>query len=283
MNLAFWGFREWPFERTFALNRFFAAPIHDEALSRLLFLVEEQRRCGMLLGLSGTGKSFLLHLLQDRSRRMGRVTIRCEASCLTGIELCHQIAFNLNVPFDLNSSSAYLWQGIQNRLSAMAVIRQPLVIILDHVDRVESSVNQTIWRLRQVADSIGIRMTILLASRDRQIPQALKDLVELKIELSPWSSSEVSSFVRSSIIYAGVQDALFTDEAMNTIHDLTGGVPVHVMSLCHLSLLAAMGQEETLVSSEIVESVANEMPAIGGLASSPLQQLLEPALVASAS
>ena len=75
MDLAYWGFRRWPFERTFAPDRFFASPVHEEALARLLFLVEEFRRTGIVIGPAGTGKTYLLKQLQQRAERLGRLTV----------------------------------------------------------------------------------------------------------------------------------------------------------------------------------------------------------------
>ena len=56
MDLSYWGFQRWPFDRTFAQDRFYSSPIHEEAFARLLFLVEEFRRSGLLTGPAGTGR-----------------------------------------------------------------------------------------------------------------------------------------------------------------------------------------------------------------------------------
>ena len=62
MYQKYWGLRESPFRSGRARRRFYNSPTHDEALSRLHFLVEQHYRMGLLVGPSGSGKSLLLNV-----------------------------------------------------------------------------------------------------------------------------------------------------------------------------------------------------------------------------
>ncbi len=264
MDLAYWGFRHWPFERTFAADRFFLTPNHEEALARLLFLVEEFRQTGIVMGPTGSGKTFLLKRLQQRAERLGRQVVCSEATGLDGYELISQIAFGCHVPCDPDASAAKIWSCLNAKFAALTLVRQPLVILIDHFDLVEFSCQQTVCRLRQLADSCGLKLTVILATRDRIIPAALLDIVELKIDLVPWSSAEMAQFITTSIALAGSSEILFTDEALRSLHVLTKGIPTNVVALCNLTLLAAMGAEEKLITSELVQAAADELPSRPG-------------------
>ena len=259
MDLGFWGFRHWPFERSFSADRFFASQQHDEAMARMLFLVEESRRCGIIVGASGTGKTYLLKLLQQRSERLGRLVVRCEATGIEGEEFIGQIAVGCNAAVDPNSTSARIWSGLRARFAALAVIRQPLIILIDHFDQVEFRCQQAVWRLNQLADAVGLKLTVVLATRDRTFPAVLQDLVELRIDISPWNSSETSQFIKSAVEHADCRDGVFTDDAISAIHEVTNGVPARVVSLSSHSLLAARGQDQMLVTREHVEAAASEL------------------------
>ena len=259
MDLGFWDFRHWPFDRSFSAERFFASQQHDEAMARMLFLVEESRRCGIIVGPSGTGKTYLLKLLQQRSERLGRLTVRCEATGIEGEEFIGQIAVGCNAAVDPNATSARIWNGLRARFAALAVIRQPLVILIDHFDQVEFRCQQAVWRLNQLADAVGLKLTVVLATRDRTFPAVLQDLVELRIDIAPWNLSETTQFINSAISHAGYLDNLFTDDALTAIHEVTNGVPARVVSLSSHSLLAARAQEQMLVTRECVEAAANEL------------------------
>ena len=259
MDLGFWGFRHWPFDRSFSAERFFASQQHDEAMARMLFLVEESRRCGIIVGPSGTGKTYLLKLLQQRSERLGRLVVRCEATGIEGEEFIGQIAAGCNAAVDPNATSARIWSGLRSRFAALSVIRQPLIILIDHFDQVEFRCQQAVWRLNQLADAVGLKLTVVLATRDRTFPSVLQDLVELRIDVAPWNSIETSQFINSAVERAGFREVLFSDDAITAIHTVTNGVPARVVSLSSHSLLAARGQDQLRVTRECVEAAAREL------------------------
>lgn len=261
MDLAYWGFRRWPFERLLTSDRFFASPLHDEAMSRLLFLVEECRRTGFMAGPGGTGKTYLLKLLQQRAERLGRLTIRADATGLDGHELISEIASGCHVPCDPDATSARIWNGIHQRFAALAVIQQPVVLTIDHFDLVDFRCQQAVARLRQLADAIGMKLTIILASRNPLIPSTIQDIVELRIDIGPWAATETARFVQWSIEKAGSSANLFTDDALDSIHGITNGIPSGILTLCNLALLAAQARDEKRVSSDIVEAAHQELMA----------------------
>jgi general secretion pathway protein A len=261
MDLDYWGFRRCPFERSYAADRFFFSPIHEEAFARVLFLVEEFRRTGMLIGPAGTGKTFVLKLLQQRAERMGRLAIRCDATGSQGDELIAQIAIGCFVPCDAHASLAQLWGGLRDRFAALTLIQQPVVIIVDHYDSVDPSCHQSLRRLRHLADSMGLKLTIIVGTSDKSMLTALQDTVELRIDLASWTVEETSRFIHSTISEAGVSVSLFTDDAVSSIYQYSGGIPARIVTLCNLVLLAAMDQDQKLVTSELVEAVTHEMHA----------------------
>ena len=62
MYQAHWGLQESPFRGLLDPKFFYQSPTHEEALARLQFLVDQQRRLGLLVGPPGSGKSLLLEV-----------------------------------------------------------------------------------------------------------------------------------------------------------------------------------------------------------------------------
>ena len=62
MYTKYWGLQESPFRGSLDPRYYFNSPSHDEALARLQFVVENQRRLALTLGDSGSGKSLLLQI-----------------------------------------------------------------------------------------------------------------------------------------------------------------------------------------------------------------------------
>jgi len=260
MDLSYWGFQRWPFERTFAQDRFYTSPIHEEALARLLFLVEEHRRMGLLTGPAGTGKTYLLRLLYERAERLGRLTVRCDATGMSGIELAMQIAIACHVPVAVDDSPLRVWHGISERFAALTLVQQSVLVIVDHFDHAEHSCQQALCRLRQAAEAAGTKLTMVLASRERVVPSLLQDHVELGIDVVPWTADETTQFIQFCLARANSKEMLFTDEAVTAVFEATSGVPNSIVMLCSLALLAAKGQDATVVTSECVVACAGELP-----------------------
>ncbi len=71
MYANYWGLAEIPFRNTIETRWFYESPGHEEALARLIFLIEQRRRCGVLSGPAGSGKSLVLELLRRETLRTG--------------------------------------------------------------------------------------------------------------------------------------------------------------------------------------------------------------------
>jgi type II secretory pathway predicted ATPase ExeA len=259
MDLAFWGFRHWPFERSASGNRPFVGASHDEALARLLFLVEERRRCGLLSGAAGTGKSCLLRQLQAGATRLGRLCVRVDATGLDGRELAWRVADGCQADCNADDSSTRVWSSLQTRFAGLAIVRQPVVALIDHFDLVEFGCNQSLRRLMQLADATGVELTVLIAARERFTAPLLLDSVELYVELSAWSEDETARFLWDSLRQAGSCEAIFTADAIQAIQALTHGNPSKVVWLCDLALLAALSEDRRRVDSQVVEAAAMEL------------------------
>lgn len=257
MDLGYWGFRYWPFERSLATDRFFASSSHEEALSRLLFLIEQSRRCGVIAGPHGAGKTLLLKLAAQRAERLGRTVIRCEG--LDPADLVTQVTHVCVGPCAANLTSAAAWNAIRTRFTAMALIRQPVVILVDHFEAAEAAGILTLRRIQQLADSVGLKLTTVISTALAVIPPGLQELADLRIEVTPLSVDDTSTWIRSAVEGAGCRRSLFTEEAVTTIHRVAGGIPSTILSLCDLCLLAAGGQDEFQVTGETVTAVVPEL------------------------
>ena len=259
MDLSFWGFRHWPFARSVNERHLFVGAAHEEACARLLFLVEERRRCGLLSGAAGTGKSCLLRKIQSAAMRLGRQCVRLDATGLDASEFAWQIADGCHAECRVSDSSAQIWSSLQARFSGLAVVNQPVVLLVDHFDLVEFGCGQILRRLTQLADSTGADLTVLIAARERFTAPLLLDVVELHVELTAWSESETSRYIADALQLAGTRETIFTTDAVATIHRQTRGNPARVAWLCDLALLAAMSGDQRRVNAHVVNAAAEEL------------------------
>lgn len=257
MDLAFWGFSRWPFQRQSIANSEAIGASYDEAKARLLYLVDECRGCGLLIGPGGTGKSRLFREVKKYAERRGRSCFEVSGPDLAPGELALQIAGPS--PFHADQSIGAAWEAIQRQFASVALVGQPIVVLVDHVDLTSRSVEHDLRRLMAVADHVGASLTVLIAAAEFPSGGRFAEMVDLLIELNSWSPDDVARFVNSSLMNAGARNDVFSPEAIRAIADFTEGIPREVIRLCDLSLLAAMSDDRSDVDGRIVEAAATEL------------------------
>lgn len=100
----------------------------------------------------------------------------------------------------------------------------------------------------------------LLTTMDRT-PQ-LEERLDVQCLLRPFSRSETASYVTHRLRTAGAVREVFAEDALQTLHDLTQGVPRRINRLCDLALLIGFAEERDSISAAHLESVQCELVAV---------------------
>jgi general secretion pathway protein A len=257
MDLAYWGFSHWPFQRRQIAGDAAIGSSHDEAYARLLFVIDEQRRCGSLTGPAGTGKTCVFRRTADYARRQGRMCISIDAAGMEAVELTMVIGDQIHA--DCHGASApTTWSCIQHQLANRALVRQATVVLIDNVDSAHRDCGQILRRLMNLAESLDAAVTVLLFSREPVANADLQEQIDLSIELSGWSRSETSQFISHATRTAGARRDIFTTDAIASIQELTQGIPADVIRICDLALLAAMNDDRREVDAALVLAAVTE-------------------------
>jgi type II secretory pathway predicted ATPase ExeA len=259
MDLEFWGFNHWPFDRNIVEDQLFTSAAFDEAQARLSFLVDERRSLGTLRGPAGTGKSCLLRSVMKVAKRTARHCLFVDATGIDGRELVWQVAEACDVDCDVDDSSGKLWSGLQSRFYGFSVVRQPVLLLIDHFDSSNLECCEVLRRLICLSDLTATDLTVLLATRDRPTLPLLLEVVDLQVEASDWTRQETAQFIRNAIRRAGEAELIFNEEAIQAVHAKTRGNPSRIVKLCDLSLLAAMSEGVRRVDFGIVDAAAREL------------------------
>ncbi|MBS0204393.1 MAG: AAA family ATPase [Planctomycetes bacterium] len=256
MDLAYWGFDRWPFQHHQS-DGVPAGAVHEEALARLLFLVEEQRRCGLLTGPAGIGKSCLLQVVKSHAQRLGRLCIHLDATGINPTDFAWQFADQLHADCEPDSSLVKCWSQIQRQLANSAIVGQSVVVLVDNLDQCQPGASGALRRLMNLADAIG-PMTVLMTARN-QAANELPDDIELSVELTAWTAAETSHFINESMRRCGARVPVFSGDAVTAVYDATRGNPSQVLRMCDLALLAAMADECRVVDARIITALNLEL------------------------
>jgi general secretion pathway protein A len=260
-----WGLQRSPFRSGLDPRFFYHSPTHEEALSRLHFLVEERRRVGLLMGVAGSGKSLLLEVFAQQLRKSGLPVAKVDLLGLEPAEMLCLLAGGLELNLDPTEGVARLWRSVTDRLIEYRYQQLETVILLDDADRAAAPVLDLATRLAQHDPSPASRLTIVLAgqrTRISRIGDRLLELAELRIDLDPWEQSDTEAFLSSLLAQAGRPSSPFAEPAVARLHELSRGIPRRVSRLADLALVAAAGEELQQIDAEVVESVYHELSVI---------------------
>lgn len=259
MHAQYWGLVDIPFQSTIDRRWFYEGPTHEEALARLLFLVEQRRRCGLLAGSAGTGKSMLLSVLKHAVKHAQGEAVAIDLVGMDATDLLWELASQLRLSPQADDSRLTLWRKVEDALLGNCLAQTRTVLLFDHLDRADNSCPGIIARLMHLNCRSTPWTTIIAAVRKNSLPEyrdIFQDAIDLQIEVATLNQDESRDYVLSQLKSVGRRESLFTDAALNCIFEKSNGLPREINRLCDLSLLSAMSTRATSVSEDVVASVA---------------------------
>ncbi len=262
MYANYWGLKEFPFRNTLDARWFFQSAAHDEALARLLYLVENHRRCGVLSGAAGTGKSLLLGILAGEATRTGAEVAHVDLIGRSSHETLWEIVAELKVPAGPDDSATRLWRKLHDHILANRFARSPLVLLLDHLDRAQAECVALVERLQHLSAGGETGLTLILGVRDERaaaLAPVLREISDLRIDLVALDRTESQQYIEAMLTRAGAAQSLFDSSAVDRLFEETRGVPRHLNRLCDLSLLAGMADHALRIDEAIVAAAAEEL------------------------
>lgn len=257
-----WGLTASPFSGQLNSRWFHETPVHEEALARMLFLIEQRRGFGLLGGEPGTGKSLTLRTLAEQVARSQRLVCRINLVGMEAGELLWQVATQLRLAPSEADSRWSLWRRVSDQLAALRMGRTHSVFLLDHLERAEGSCLGMLERLFHEAEAASGHFTFIAAVRSRDMGRLgglLQDVADLRVELPALRLEETRDLIHGLTGRAGSRRELFDDPAIARIHRHSRGFPRSIHRLCELALIAGMAENRTLVTAELVDSIASSL------------------------
>jgi type II secretory pathway predicted ATPase ExeA len=236
-------------------------PRHAEALARLEYLARRESGCGAILGPPGCGKSWLLQAGHALLQRLPATVCHVNAAGTNESTLLRDMAAQLGLGLPATSGSPALWQALGDLLDGLRSVGEPVVLLLDDLDRAPEPTVKAVARwLRDPALTAG--MVVVWTARTPladPLAEELGPLVDLRVELAPLTADETLDYVDQSLRRAGMSAAVMERDALRQIHERTAGDLRRIDRLCRFALLAAMAEERETISADVVEALAAEV------------------------
>ena len=264
--LAHWQLRERPFEATWDPRFFYASPEHEEALSRLQYLVEETTmNLGLLSGEIGCGKTLTRAVFAARldARRFQVVTL--ENSGFPFNDLLAAILRRLEPNGSVNGSKFERCERLEVALKRLAAEGRHLVLLLDEAqDMPAAGLHQLRWLTNFNGDGRAV-LTLVLIGQPELRPlvaddAAINQRISLRFHLCPLRREDVPGYVRHRLRAAGhATGEVFAEAAADAVFAATRGVPREVNRLAKLALEQAWVAEARGVEAPSVAAVVRDL------------------------
>ena len=266
MYLQHWKLNELPFENTPNPKFFYSSEAHEEALSRLEYLVSERKACGVLTGVYGCGKTFVLHaLIKAVTPQGGRFSVVTNPN-LDAAGILRMVLYGFkktSVPAD----KTQVLIELQETFTKVADDGKHSIVIIDEAHAIEDQkVFEELRLLLNFQTEDRFLVTLLLVGQPelKALVDANKQLnqrVNLRYHLGPFSVEETGRYVHHRMKIAGCADpgAVFPPSAVEVIHKQSGGIPRWINQVAHMSLLVGFSKSVQSLAPEMIQEAAQDL------------------------
>lgn len=264
MYLEHWKLNKTPFGNVPTRNIFYRSPQHEEALRRLLYVIEHRKGVALLTGEVGSGKTTIIKALSDFLDQ-DRYHLRTISNpALQPIDLIKAIVLKLGGHAE-NGSKTVLLDQLHRLLNHNAEKGISTVLAIDEAHVIGNSATLDELRMllnMQTDDDFLITLILLgqppLLTNISEL-QPLKERISIKYNLEPLDVQNTLNYVIHRLKCAGASRGIFSREAIQALHDYTGGLPLRINNLCDRCLLIGLMHQSSIVDSKVVKDAIEDL------------------------
>jgi type II secretory pathway predicted ATPase ExeA len=265
----FYGLREKPFALTPDPAFLFLAKRHRHALTMLEYVLMEASGFALITGEVGCGKTTVVrHFLESTPRPLN-----------VGFITNTHPGFGPLLPWIMEALGMEIGQGgpsEQYRGFVSHIKREyeagrRAVLVIDEAQNLGVTGLEELRVLSNLnAGKHMLLQTILIGQPELRAMLGLLQLrqlaqrIAIDHHLEALRQEETVAYIRHRLTVAGGRPDIFTPEALELVHDCTGGVPRLVNLVCDTALVYGFSDQQTIIAPELVEQVVADR-ASGGL------------------
>ncbi len=265
MYETFFALERRPFSAAPLLDFYFPAHAIEAARRTLTGCVERAAGPGVIFGPPGTGKTLLCHILAEQFRASARVAMVSSTHLATRRALLQVILFEIGLPYrEMDDSELRL--SIVDHLTSDVKNTHGMVLLVDEAHSLPWKLLEEIRMLSNLVVESKMRVHIVLAGNsvlEERLASprfgALNQRLVARCYLGPLNREETLGYVQSQIASAGGNAMdIFAEDALQSIYQISGGIPRLVNQVCeHALILASAGGHSTLNAAGIEEAWAD--------------------------
>ena len=266
----YWQLHSRPFDNCIDGRFYYPSEVHQGALLKLRYVVENERGAALLAGGAGSGKTLVINALERQLDERFSPLVHVVFPQMSVRELLSYVAAEMGA---LTGPSATLSidegvRRLQHFLAENTRRGHHAVVAIDEAHLlVETEALDTMRLLMNLEGASKPALTLILIGQPQLLPAvarmpALEARLAVKCLLRPFNLEETISYVSHRLTAAGATHEIFTTEALSTLYNLTGGNPRRINRLCDLALLIGYAEEQVRINAHQIEAVSNELVAV---------------------
>lgn len=264
MYKEFYGFTTYPFSITPDPQFLYLSKKHETCLHYLLYSFEKGHEFVVLTGKTGTGKTLLLKVFEQRLDKKARVAFLVNSS-LNSLDILRHTFHELQLDV-AGESKIELLISLKKILLNSEKMNERFVIIIDEAQNLSVDVLEHLRLLTNFEGSEKKNLQIILAG-DQQLEDRLRLMeleqlskrVDFRCCLIPMEDHETQGYVERRLAVAGVTQPVFTSPAMKKIFAYSQGVPRIINLICDNALLCGFGHEKRKIGHDIIQQVVQDL------------------------
>lgn len=264
----YWKLKEKPFENTPDPHFLYYSQRHEEALSRMLYAIREQKGAAILTGEYGSGKTLLSRVLLEELNNDKYSSALIFNPRLPPLELIKEIIYQLGSDVSSLSNKNDLLHSLNGVLYKNRNTNKNTVIVVDEAQAIgeEDSFEELRLLLNfQLNDSFLLTLILLgqpeLKERIDKLPQ-LRQRLAVRYHLKALTEIETKEYIEHRLEVAGAKEQIFLEDAFKEIYYFSTGIPRRINNICDMALLVGCGEGVDKIGKKIIKEVAEDLEEI---------------------
>ncbi|MDD4202656.1 MAG: AAA family ATPase [Candidatus Omnitrophica bacterium] len=262
----FYELSEYPFNVTSDPSFLFLSDVHKEALSHLLYGINNKKGFITITGEVGAGKTTLCKALLNKLNKNEVKTAYIFNPSLSGKQLLEAILEDFGITPE-KGNKIVLFRQLNNFLLNELKLNHNVLLIIDEAQNMKKPLLEEIRMLSNLETEKEKLFQIILVGQP-QLREKLTnpDLLQLKqrisvsFHLTPLTQNELPKYIAHRLTVAGSKkDIIFTNSCLDLIYKYTKGVPRTINLLCDRILLHGFVLNTWTIDIEMVQKSIEEI------------------------